>query len=181
MLGFVNQSRFLGRGCDEALFGEKKGFSVQVRISTGKAIQWRGSGHSLNCRTLGSDKLLSSSPSQKSALIWGSLAGDANHKLLSGDSLLLLCAQRSTQHTWPSFPGAYGRHGYQGWWQRPCCWRWLVEQHLRFSRRHPSRDAIFFSAKHQEVPNVRNFPEPPTPGIVSKVSPVEMGGVLRYK
>ena len=27
----------------------------------------------------------------------------------------------------------------------------------------------------------RNFPEPPTPGIFSKVSPVQMGGVLRYK
>ena len=46
-----NQSRFLGRGCDEAIFSEKKGFSVKrgrqfsewgvglARISTGKAIQ----------------------------------------------------------------------------------------------------------------------------------------------
>ena len=44
------RSRFLGRGCDEALFSEKKGFSVKrgeaiqrmrglVRISRGKAIQ----------------------------------------------------------------------------------------------------------------------------------------------
>ena len=28
---------------------------------------------------------------------------------------------------------------------------------------------------------LRNFPEPPTPGIFSKVSPVQMGGVLRCK
>ena len=59
---------------------EKKGFSVKrgeaiqwirglVRISTGKAIQWRGSGHSLNCRTLKIEKLLSSFPARKSALI----------------------------------------------------------------------------------------------------------------
>ena len=74
-----NQSRFLGRGCDKALFSEKKGVSVKrgeaiqwmrglVRIFIGKAIQWRGSGHSLNRRTLKTEKLLSSSPSQKSAL-----------------------------------------------------------------------------------------------------------------
>ena len=31
----INQSRFLGRGCDEALFSEKKGFSVK----RGEAIQ----------------------------------------------------------------------------------------------------------------------------------------------
>ena len=73
-----NQRRFLGMGCDEALFSEKKGFSVKrgggnsvngglVRISTGKAIQWRGPGHSVNCRTLKSEKLLCSSPSRKSA------------------------------------------------------------------------------------------------------------------
>ena len=47
-----SQSRFLGRGCDEALFSEQKGFSLKrgeaiqwmrvlVRISTGNAIQWR--------------------------------------------------------------------------------------------------------------------------------------------
>ena len=76
--GEGNQSRFLGRGCDEALFSENGGFSVKrgeaiqwigglVRISTGKAIQWRGSGHSLNRRTLKTEKLLSSSPAQKSA------------------------------------------------------------------------------------------------------------------
>ena len=77
------QSRFLGRGCDEALFSERKGFSVKSgeaiqwigglkRISTGKAIQWRASGHSLNRQTLKTEKLLSSSPSRKSALItWG--------------------------------------------------------------------------------------------------------------
>ena len=73
------QSRVLGRGCDEALFSEKKGFSVKrgeaiqwirglARISTGTAIQWRASGHSLNRRTLKTEKLLSSSPSRKSAL-----------------------------------------------------------------------------------------------------------------
>ena len=66
------QSRFLGRGCDEALFSDKKGFSVKrgeaiqwmrglVRISTGKAIQWRGSGHSLN-RHAGLWKLKSCCP-----------------------------------------------------------------------------------------------------------------------
>ena len=58
-------------------FQWKKGFSVKrgeaiqwirgwVRISTGKAIQWRGSGHSLNRWTLKTEKLLSSSPSRKS-------------------------------------------------------------------------------------------------------------------
>ena len=58
----------------------KKGFSVKrgeaiqlmrglVRISTGKAIQWRGPGHSVNRRTLEIEELLSSSPSRKSALI----------------------------------------------------------------------------------------------------------------
>ena len=74
-----NRSRFWGRGCDEALFSEKKGFSVKrgeaiqrmrglVRISTGKAIQWRGSGHSVNRRTLKTEKSLSSSPFRESAL-----------------------------------------------------------------------------------------------------------------
>ena len=73
-----NRGGDLGRGCDEALLSQKKGFSVKrgeaiqwmgglVRISTGKAIQWRGSGHSLNRRTLRTEKLLSSSPSRKSA------------------------------------------------------------------------------------------------------------------
>ena len=38
-----------------------------VRTSTGKTIQWRGSGHSLNRRTPKIEKLLSSSPSRKSA------------------------------------------------------------------------------------------------------------------
>ena len=74
------RSRFLGRGSDEALFSEKKGvFSEKgggmqwmrrlVRISTGKAIQWRGPGHSVNRRTPKIEKLLSKSPSQKSAPI----------------------------------------------------------------------------------------------------------------
>ena len=72
---------------------KKKGFSVKrreaiqwmrglVRIPTGKAIQWRGPGDSVNRRTLKTEKLLSSSPSQKSALnsskaltaIWKALA-----------------------------------------------------------------------------------------------------------
>ena len=72
------QSRFLGRGSDEALFSEKKrvfseeGGGIQwmrglVRISTGKAIQWRGPGHSVNRRTPKIEKLLTKSTSQKSA------------------------------------------------------------------------------------------------------------------
>ena len=40
-----------------------------VRISAGKAIQWRGPAHSVNCRTLKTEKLLSSPPSRKSALM----------------------------------------------------------------------------------------------------------------
>ena len=78
-LGSPIRTWFLGRGCNEALFSEKKGFSVKrgeaiqwirglVRICTGKAIQWRGSGHSLNRRTLKTEKLLSSSPSRNSDL-----------------------------------------------------------------------------------------------------------------
>ena len=39
------------------------------RISTGKTVQGRGLGHSVNRRTLKTEELLSSSPSQKSALI----------------------------------------------------------------------------------------------------------------
>ena len=39
-----------------------------VRISTGKAIQWRGSDHSLNRRTPTAEKLLSSSPSRHQLL-----------------------------------------------------------------------------------------------------------------
>ena len=73
-----HKSRFLGRASDEALFSEKKGvFSEEgggiqwmrrlVRISTGKAIQWRGPGHSVNRRTPKIEKLLSKSTSQKSA------------------------------------------------------------------------------------------------------------------
>ena len=59
---------------------KKRGFSVKgrewfsepwgfVRISTGKAIHWRGLGHSVNCRTLKIEKLLSTSSSRKSALM----------------------------------------------------------------------------------------------------------------
>ena len=69
-----------GKGMRRSTFQWKKGFSAKrgeaiqwirglVRISTGKAIQCRGSGHSLNRRTLKTEKLLSSSPSRKSALI----------------------------------------------------------------------------------------------------------------
>ena len=68
-----------GEGMRRSTFQWKKGFSVKrgeaiqwmrglVRISTGKAIQWRGPGHSVNRRTLKSEKLLSSSPSRKSTL-----------------------------------------------------------------------------------------------------------------
>ena len=68
-----------GKGMRRSTFQwKKKGFSVKrgeaiqwirglVRISTGKAIQWRAFGHSLNRRTLKTEKLLSSSPSRKSA------------------------------------------------------------------------------------------------------------------
>ena len=76
---FLTLSRFLGRGCDEAFFSEEGLFSERgeaiewmrglVRISTGKAIQWRGPGHSVNRWTLKTEKLLSSSPSRKSPLI----------------------------------------------------------------------------------------------------------------
>ena len=41
-----------------------------VRISTGKAIQWRGPGHSVNRRTPEIEKLLIKSTSQKSAPKW---------------------------------------------------------------------------------------------------------------
>ena len=76
------RSWFLGRGSDEAPFSEEKvlfsekGGGIQwkgglVRISTGKAIQWRGPGHSVNRRTPKIEKLLSKSTSQKSAPIGG--------------------------------------------------------------------------------------------------------------
>ena len=76
---FLLSKQIFGKGMRRSTFQWKKGFSVKrgvaiqwmrglVRISTGKAIQWRGSGDSLNHRTLKTEKLLSSSPSQKSAL-----------------------------------------------------------------------------------------------------------------
>ena len=77
----------------QGLFCEKGGGnSVNgglVRISTGKAIQWRGSGDSVNRRTLKTQKLLSSSPSRKSALIpmlltggfWTPIAGEPRETL----------------------------------------------------------------------------------------------------
>ena len=70
-----------GKGMRRSTFQWKKGFSVKrgeaiqwirglVRISTGKAIQWRGSGIYWTARvqTLKTEKLLSSSLSRKSAL-----------------------------------------------------------------------------------------------------------------
>ena len=59
----MNRNGVLGRGCDEAEISEEKrlftewGPGIQwmkasVRNSTGKAIQWRGFGHSVNRRTL---------------------------------------------------------------------------------------------------------------------------------
>ena len=97
--------RFWGRGCDEALFSEKRGFqwnrgeAIQwirglVRISTGNAIQWRGSGHSLNRRTLKTEKLLSSSPSRKSALMHVALLSEIIQERLP------LKSQIALQVTW---------------------------------------------------------------------------------
>ena len=40
---------------------------------------------------------------------------------------------------------------------------------------------VIISARMVKKKVLRNFPEPPTPGIFSKVLPVQMGGVLRYK
>ena len=59
----------------KGLFSEK-GEAIQwmrglVKISTGKVVQCRGPSHSVNRQTLKTEKLLSSSPSRKSALIWG--------------------------------------------------------------------------------------------------------------
>ena len=58
---------------EKGLFGEKRGRQFSelgglVRISTGKAIQWRGPGDSMNRQILKTEKLLSSSPCRKSAL-----------------------------------------------------------------------------------------------------------------
>ena len=79
----LSRNRF--SGCDEALFSEEKQFFSEklVRISTGKAIQWRGLADSMNCRTLKSEKLLSSSPSQKSVL-----NSFRNHYIRFGQDLL---------------------------------------------------------------------------------------------
>ena len=77
------RSRFGGRGMWRNMFWMKKkvfsekGGGIQwmrdsVWISTGKAFQWRGLGHSVNRRSLQIEKLLSSSPSPKSALITAS-------------------------------------------------------------------------------------------------------------
>ena len=78
---FVYFEPIFGKGMRRSTFQWKKGFSVKrgeaiqwmrglVRLSTGKAIQWRGPGHSVNRRTLKIEKLLSSSPSRKWALIY---------------------------------------------------------------------------------------------------------------
>ena len=64
----LSLSRFLGRGCNEALFSKERAFQWKggrqfsewgglVRISTGKAIQWRGPGDSVNRRTLKTEKV----------------------------------------------------------------------------------------------------------------------------
>ena len=70
-------SRVLGRGCDEALFSTKMGFSIKggrhsVNDGFGKDFYIKGksvkrSGHSMNRRALKTEKLLSSSPSRKAA------------------------------------------------------------------------------------------------------------------
>ena len=68
----------LGRGCNEEEISEEQrlftewGQGIQwmkalVSYSTGKAIQWRGFGHSVNRRTLWNWNLPRSSPSQISA------------------------------------------------------------------------------------------------------------------
>ena len=78
---FLRLRSFFGKGMRRSSFQWEKGLSVKrgeafqwmrglVRISTGKAIQWRGPGDSVNRWTLKTEKLLSSSPSQKSALTW---------------------------------------------------------------------------------------------------------------
>ena len=70
------------KGMQRSTFQWRKGLSVKrgeaiqwmrglVRIATGKAIQWRRLGHSVNRRTLKTEKLLSSSPCRKSALNLG--------------------------------------------------------------------------------------------------------------
>ena len=83
-LGWLRLSELIAasplRWAKEKLRGNKKTFSVKrrkiiseggglVRISTRKAIQCKGPGHSVNRRTLKVEKLLSSSPSRKSALL----------------------------------------------------------------------------------------------------------------
>ena len=53
--GFQHRNRLWGRGCDEAEISQEKCLfteSGQGIRCTGKAIQWRGWGHSANCRTL---------------------------------------------------------------------------------------------------------------------------------
>ena len=68
-----------------------------VRISTGKAIQWRGPGHSVNRRTLKCEKLLSSSPSQKSAL---NKEKGVLSKGISEESIVRSKKPRNTQGYW---------------------------------------------------------------------------------
>ena len=71
-------NQVLGRGCDTAEISEEKRLSlngsrhsvnegISVRNSTGKAIQWRGSGHSSESPDSKHWKLLRSSPSGESA------------------------------------------------------------------------------------------------------------------
>ena len=70
--GFARRSTFQWK---KGLFSEKgggnSGTGGLVRTSTGKATQWSGLGPSVNRRILKTAKLLSSSPSRKSALTWG--------------------------------------------------------------------------------------------------------------
>ena len=81
-----NQSRSLGRGCDEALFSEKirvfskRGEAIQwmrglVRISTGKACSVKRVGPFTDRRTLNIEELLSSSPSLGILLLGGERGG----------------------------------------------------------------------------------------------------------
>ena len=78
----TSRSRFWGKEDatkTKQMFSEQKGYFSEkgggiqwmrglVRISTGKAIHWRGPGHSVNRRTLKRQKLLSSPSSRTSAL-----------------------------------------------------------------------------------------------------------------
>ena len=62
-----------GNNMSEPIFGKgmrRSAFQLKTGVFSekGEAIQWRGPVHSVNCRTLKTEKLLSSSPSRNSAL-----------------------------------------------------------------------------------------------------------------